>query len=116
MRHQKKTAKLSLKTGPRKALLRGLATSFILNGKMETTEARAKAVKPIIEKYITVSKVNNLINRRKLSRYFYNEKAINKLLNELGPKYQERKGGYTRIIRLSSRRGDNALKVLLELV
>jgi len=116
MRHQKTTVKLSKKVGPRKALLRGLATSFVLNGRIETTQAKAKAVKPIVEKYITVSKVNNLVNRRKLVRYFYSEKAINKLLNDLGPKYQERKGGYTRIIRLTNRRGDNAPKVLLELV
>jgi len=116
MRHQKKHGKLSKNVGPRKALLRGLATSLVLAGRIETTEARAKAVKPILEKYITVSKVNSLTNRRKLISFFYKEQAINKLLTELGPKYQERKGGYTRIIRLANRRGDNAQTVLLELV
>ena len=116
MRHLKKKGKLGMKTAPRKALLRGLATSLVLAGRIETTAAKAKVVKPIIEKYITLSKVNSLVTRRRLIQYFYKEKAINKLLTELGPKYQERKGGYTRIIRLANRRGDNAPKVLLELV
>ncbi|MBU1132585.1 50S ribosomal protein L17 [Patescibacteria group bacterium] len=117
MRHQKTNVKLGRKAGPRKALLRGLATSFVISGKIKTTVAKAKAVRPIVEKYITVSKKNDLASRRRLLRYFYEEKAVNKLLSELGPKYIDRKGGYTRIIKLSNkRRGDNAPLALIELV
>jgi large subunit ribosomal protein L17 len=116
MRHQKKKGSLSRKVGPRKALYRGLATSFVLEGKLKSTEAKVKAIKPVIEKYITVSKEDTLANRRRLIAYFYDEKAVNRLLKELGPKYKERKGGYTRIIKLAERKGDNAKLALLELV
>jgi len=116
MRHRKTTPKLSLKAGPRKALLRGLATSFVLKGKIRTTEARAKVLKPIIEKYITKSKNNTLAVRRQLIEYFYDEKAVNKLLKEIGPKYKERKGGYTRIIKLEPRKGDNSKMAIIEMV
>ena len=116
MRHRKKTVKLGRECGPRKALLRGLATNFVLKGKMKTTLPKAKAIKPIVEKYITVSKNNTLASRRRLIKYFYDEKAINKLLAELGPKYKERPGGYTRIIKLENRKGDNAPMAIIELV
>lgn len=116
MRHRKTTAKLSLKTAPRKALLRGLVTSFALNGKVETTLAKAKALKPLVEKYITMSKTDTLATRRRLIAYVYDEKAINKLLKEIGPKYKERNGGYTRLIKLPNRKGDNSPMAILELV
>lgn len=116
MRHRKTTAKLSLKTAPRKALLRGLATNLVLKEKIETTLGKAKALKPIIEKYITDSKTDDLATKRKLEKFFYQEKAVNKLIKELGPKYKERKGGYTRIIKLSNRKGDNSPMALIEFV
>ena len=116
MRHKKTTPSLSRKVGPRKALLRGLATSLVLNGKMKTTLAKAKAIQPIIEKHITTGKKKNLANRRQLLKYFYEEKAVNILLDELGPKYKERPGGYTRIAKLGKRKGDDAEMALIELV
>ena len=116
MRHNNNVAKVSLKVGPRKALFRGLATSLVLKGKIKTTLARARAIRPIVEKHITLSKQNTLTTRRQLVKYYYSEKAINKLLKELGPKYQDRKGGYTRLIKLENRRGDNAPMALVELV
>ena len=116
MRHRKTTPKLSLKAGPRKALLRGLATSFVLKGKIKTTQAKAKVLRPIIEKYITKSKISNLATRRNLMEYFYDEKAVNKLLKEIGPKYKERKGGYTRIIKLLPRKGDSSKMAIIEFV
>jgi large subunit ribosomal protein L17 len=116
MRHKKKGKKLGRTRDPRKALLRSLATSFVISGKITTTKAKAKAVKPIIEKYITISKEKNLTIKRRLQQYFYQEKAIKKLLDEIGPKYKERKGGYTRIIKLDRRNGDDAEMVILELV
>ncbi len=116
MRHRKTTPKLGLKVGPRKALFRGLATSLVLKEKIKTTESKAKAIRPIIEKFVTVSKVNTLATRRKLIAYFYDEKAVNKLLDKIGPKYQERQGGYTRIIKLPERKGDNAKVAIIEFV
>jgi len=108
--------KLGLKSAPRKALLRGLATSFLIHGKTETTQAKAKVLQGVVEKLITVSKVDNLANRKKMHRYLYDEKSVNKVFKELGPKYKERKGGYTRVIKLPNRKGDNSKMAILELV
>ncbi len=116
MRHQNKTGKLSLKSAPRKALLRSLATNLVLRGKIKTTLVRAKTVRSKVEKYVTVSKKGDLASRRQLLRYFYGEKAVNKLLVELGPKYKTRPGGYTRIIKLEKRSGDNAPQAIIEFV
>jgi len=87
-----------------------------LKGKMKTTHLRAKAVKSVVEKFITKSQENSLAVRRQLLKYFYDEKAVAKLLNELGPKYKERKGGYTRIIKLANRKGDDATMAIIEFV
>lgn len=116
MRHRQHVPKLSLKAAPRKALLRSLATSLVLRNKITTTAPKARTLRPVIEKFITLSKTNNLISRRKLLGYFYSEVAVNKLLNELGVKYQDRKGGYTRIMKLGKRRGDDAEMAMIELV
>ncbi|OGF31455.1 50S ribosomal protein L17 [Candidatus Falkowbacteria bacterium RIFOXYD2_FULL_35_9] len=117
MRHQKSGKKLGRTRDPRKALLRSLATSFVLNnGKIKTTKTKAQAVRPIIEKYITASKKNELAVKRNLEKYFYTGKAVKKLLEEIGPKYKDRKGGYTRIIKIGPRSGDQAQMVSLELV
>jgi len=116
MRHQNKAGKLSLKTGPRKALMRSLATNLVLRGKIKTTLTRAKLVRSKVEKYVTVSKKGDLTARRQLLRYFYGEKAVRKLIEELGPKYKTRPGGYTRIIKLPTRSGDNAPVAIIEFV
>ncbi len=96
--------------------MRGLATSLVIYEKIQTTEAKAKAIKPVIEKYITLSKKNDLQARRRLLSYFYWESAVKKLLEVIGPRYKDRKGGYTRIIKLGTRPGDRARVVQLELV
>lgn len=116
MRHQKKGKTLDRKKQPREALLRGLAASLILYEKVKTTEAKAKAVKPLVEKLITKGKENTLANRRYLHKYLYTENAVKKVLEVLGPKYKERQGGYTRIVKLGQRPGDGAKTVQIELV
>lgn len=115
MRHRRKGKILGRKIGPRRALMKSLANSLILNGRIITTETKAKALRPIIEKQVTRAKTKTLASRRKLLK-FLNEKAVNKLLNELGPFYQKRKGGYTRIMKIGRRQGDNADIALIEFV
>lgn len=116
MRHRKKGKSLGRTKAPREALLRNLATSVVLYESVKTTEAKAKAVKPIVEKMVTASRKNDLHTRRKLLSYFYDENAVRKLLEELGPRYQERPGGYMRITKLGRRVGDGAPVVQLEFV
>ncbi|MBU1145963.1 50S ribosomal protein L17 [Patescibacteria group bacterium] len=116
MRHRKKGKVLDRKVGPRTALLRGLAVSLILYEKMQTTKAKAKTVKPIVERLITRGKTNTLAARRYLLKYLYKEAAVKKVLEELSPRYKERKGGYTRIINIGRRQGDGAEIVQIELV
>jgi len=116
MRHKNTVTKLSRKTNNRKALLRGLATEFVLNGKMKTTLAKAKALRPVVERLITLSRSNSLSVRRRLLGFLYEEKAVKKLLEKLGPDYRGRHGGYTRIVQLNRRKGDNAPMALIELI
>lgn len=116
MRHRKKGKILSRKIGPRKALFKGLACALVLNDKITTTEAKAKAVKPIIERLISKGKVNSLDNLRQVNSYLQSREATKKIMEELGPRYQERPGGYLRIIKIGTRRGDAASMAILELV
>lgn len=107
---------MSRTKGPREALLRNLATSVILYEKVKTTKAKAKFVRPIVEKAITIGGAGTLAARRKLHAMFTLDNAVEKLVKELGPKYKERKGGYTRITPLKRREGDAAELVQIELV
>ncbi|MEA3272407.1 MAG: 50S ribosomal protein L17 [Patescibacteria group bacterium] len=116
MRHRKKGKILGRPKAAREALLRNLAESIVLYEKIKTTEAKAKAVRPLVEKMITTGKINNLTNKRKLAKFFYTENPIKKIIEELGPRYKERKGGYTRIIKIGPRKGDGAEIVQIELV
>ena len=116
MRHRVKKTILGREKESRKALLRGLATSIIIYEKIQTTEAKAKAVKPMVEKLITTAKKNDLTARRKLLSVLYHKKAVSKALEVLGPRYKERNGGYTRIVKVGKRQGDNADMVNLEFV
>ncbi len=116
MRHRKKGKILDRKIGPRRALLKGLALNLIEKEKIKTTEARAKAVKPIVERLISRAKENNLNNYRLLNSFFQNRPAVKKLLEQIGQRYKERNGGYCRIIKIGTRRGDAAEMVILELV
>ena len=115
-RHQYQNRKLSRKSGPRKALLRGLATSVILYERVKTTLPKAKEVQPIVEKLITTAKKGDLASVRALSSYLYGENAVQKLLTEITPIYNGRNGGYTRIVKLGNRPGDNAPVAIIELV
>ncbi|SFG95466.1 large subunit ribosomal protein L17 [Desulfotomaculum arcticum] len=109
-------AKLGRNTGHRKAMLRNLVTSLLRDERITTTESRAKEVKRIAEKMITLAKKGDLNARRQALEYIYEEKVVRKLFDNYGPKYADRQGGYTRIIRIGYRRGDAAQLVLLELV
>ena len=116
MRHNKKGKVFGREKAPREAMLRNLAQSVILYETVNTTLPKAKAVKSIVEKLITVGRVKNLNSRRALSRVLTIESAVNKVLEELGPRYATRPGGYTRIIKLGKRVGDNAQIAQLQLV
>ncbi|MFZ5634499.1 MAG: 50S ribosomal protein L17 [Bacillota bacterium] len=108
--------KLGVTTGHRKAMLRNLVTSLIKEDRIKTTEARAKEVKSIAEKMVTLAKKGDLAARRQALAYIYDEDVVRKLFDTVGPKYAGRRGGYTRIIRAEHRRGDAAQMVILELV
>lgn len=116
MRHRKTTKKLDRKSGPRKALYRGLLTNLVVHESIMTTEAKAKAVKPQIEKLITKGKAQTLHARREVAKVLYTDKAVEKLITVISPKYATRPGGYTRIVKLGYRQGDGAKMVQLELV
>jgi len=116
MNHCKKGRKLGRKRDQKKALLKNLAASLILKEKIKTTEAKAKEVRPFIEKLITKSRiVNNLSVIRYLAKYLPIE-ARKKIVKEIGPRYQERAGGYTRIVKLGPRKTDGAKMAIIELV
>jgi len=95
-------------------LLRNLVTSLILNGRIRTTEAKAKAIKPLADKMITLGKQGDLAARRQAATWLLDPKAVQKLFAELAPRYQDRRGGYTRVVRLGVRRGDGAPVALIE--
>ena len=116
MKHQKKGKTLGRTKEPREALMRSLATSFFLHGKLRTTKVKTKALRPMVEKLITLGKKDVLHHRRQALQVLYDEAAIKKLFEVYGPKYKERKGGYTRITKLPTRLGDGAEMAVLELV
>lgn len=115
--------KLGRETSHRNLMLRNLATDLIVYEHITTTETRAKEVSSIVEKLITLAKRNDLHSRRQAAKIVMNVKvdgtdqsALSKLFDEIGPKYADRNGGFTRIIKTSSRRGDNAPKAVIELI
>ena len=110
------TRKLGKTTDQRMAMLRQQVTDFLDNGKMETTITRAKEIKPLAEKMITLGKRGDLHARRQALAYIYDEDVVTELFDNIAPKYAERSGGYTRILKLGQRRGDTAEMVFLELV
>jgi len=115
MRKLKKGRKFSRKKDQRKALLKSLASALILNGKIKTTEAKAKESRLFIEKYINLAKNKDLATRRFLLKFF-SVKVVKKLVDEIGPRYKDRKGGYTRIIKLGPRKSNGAKMAIIELV
>lgn len=105
MRHGKKNArKFGRLRGPRQHFLRNLSNDLIRAGKIETTEARAKAIRPQVERLVTFAKKQTLASRRVILSRVHNEKIANKLMSELGPRYAERNGGYLRITKLAATR------------
>lgn len=107
--------KLSRKRNQRKALLKSLAATLFLREKIKTTEAKAKEVSSFVEKQITQAKIGTISSRRLLTKQF-SPKVVKKLVDEIGPRYRERKGGYTRIIKLGLRKSDGAKMAIIELV
>ena len=117
MRHQKTRNKLSRDTAHRKALLMNLTKEVLEHERIKTSEAKAKAVKPEIEKLITLAKRGDLHARRQaLSTLAQDKFAVHKLFEEIAPRYAERPGGYTRILKLGPRRSDSTEMVFIELV
>ena len=112
-----KYRKLGRETRIRRSILAGLTKDVINNGYVVTTEARAKEVRKFVEKMITYGKDGSLVSRRKALAFLHNDKdVVAKVFNELAKNYETRNGGYTRIIKIKERRGDDALEVRLELV
>jgi large subunit ribosomal protein L17 len=117
MRHQKTRNKLSRDSAHRKALLMNLTKEILEHERIKTTEAKAKAVKPEVERLITLAKRGDLHARRQaLSALSQDKFAVHKLFEEVAPRYAQRPGGYTRILRLGPRRSDASEMVLIELV
>jgi len=117
MRHGKKGKKFNRTTGRRKSFLRNLSNDLIRAGKIETTEIRAKAIRPIVERLITIAKRQDLQSRRLLIARTHNPKLTEKLLGDLAARYKERKGGYLRITKLAvSRRRDGSQLARMEFV
>lgn len=115
MRHRNTGKVLDRKKGPREALLKNLATSVILHEKVKTTKAKAKAVRPLVEKLITAGKGGTIAARRKLVG-IVGENAAKKIMEVLAPRYQGRPGGYLRLTNLGTRMGDAAEMVQIEMV
>lgn len=110
------TRKLGRATDHRIATLRNLVTSLLENGKIETTLPKAKEVRCMAEKMITLGKTNTLHTRRQALAYITKEDVVTKVFTEIAPKYSDRNGGYTRIIKMGPRRGDAAEMAIIELV
>lgn len=116
MRHHNNIRKFGRTRNQRKALLRSLAINLILNGKMETTEAKAKEIRPYVEKLVTKAKKNDLTAKRQIVSKLGNEEGMKKLFADLAPKYKDRAGGYTRIIKLPRRQGDGSPMAFIEFI
>jgi len=116
MRHQVKGKKLGRNSGQRKALFKSLINSLVLREEIKTTETKAKAIRGLVDKLITKGKAGTLHARRLIAAFLANQKAVNKIVDELSPRFKARPGGFTRMVRLGKRQGDNAMMVKLELV
>ena len=108
--------KLGRDSSARKALLRGIVTSLFQHERIETTEAKAKELRKVADKMLTLAKRGDLHARRQVMAYMMDEDVVKKLFDEVAPKYKDRQGGYTRIIKAGVRQGDAAPMVIIELV
>lgn len=116
MRHRKSGKSLGRSASHRKSMFKSMVCSLITHERIQTTHTKAKELRPIIEKVISLGKKNDLHARRRAARVVRDKAALAKLFDELAPRYEERNGGYTRIIKLAPRKGDNAPVSLIELV
>lgn len=116
MRHNRSGYKLKRDVGARNSLLKGLVTSVIENERVVTTLPKAKAVKPLVEKMITLAKRDTLHSRRQAAAVLETPSAVKKLFDKLGTRFGQRNGGYTRVVRLGWRKGDGAEQAIIELV
>ena len=116
MRHRKSGRKLGVTTKHRRAMLRNMATDLLRNGKINTTDTKAKEIRRVVEKLVTLGKNGSLHARRRALSYIRDRVVVEKLFSELAQRYIERPGGYTRIVKLGYRKGDNAPISLIELV
>lgn len=116
MRHNKKKFTLGREKDQRDALIRSLAESLILHGSIKTTRAKARALRSFVEPLVTKAKKSTLTTRRVLISELYTDETVNKLIEEIGPRYKERNGGYTRIIKMGPRFTDAAEMVRIEFV
>ena len=116
MRHLVKGRKLGRTTAHRKALLRNLVTSFFEKERIQTTLAKAKEARPFAERMITLAKKNTLPTRRRALAFLTKESAVTRLFNDIAPRFSERPGGYTRIVKTGLRLGDGSQMALLELI
>jgi len=116
MSHLVKKKKLGRDTSHRRALLRNLVTSFLEKERIRTTLAKAKVARPLAEKMITLAKKDTLHAKRQALSFIYKKPVVKKLFEELGPRFSERPGGYTRIVKIGPRAGDGAEMAILELI
>ena len=116
MRHHVKNRKFGRKTDERKAFMRSLARNLIAKEKIKTTEARAKELRPFIEKLVTKSRLSTLASRRGIISTLGTEEGVKKLCDDISPRYKDRNGGYTRIIKLPRRPGDASKMAIIEFV
>jgi large subunit ribosomal protein L17 len=116
MRHNIKGRRLGRSTNHRKALFRNLTTELFKHERIKTTEARAKSIQPLAEKLVTLARKGDLHARRQAARDIMDPAVLQKLFDEIGPRMEDRSGGYTRIYKLGPRRGDAANMALIELV
>ncbi len=111
-----KQRKLGRTSSHRRALLRSLVTSLVIHGQIETTEAKAKAIKPLADKMVTLGKRGDLHARRQAAAFLMGPEAVRRVFDDIAPKYGDRNGGYTRIYKVAPRRGDAAPMAIIEWV
>ena len=116
MRHLSRGRKLNRNSSHRVALARAQATALLRHGRIKTTLVKAKNLQPFVEKLITTARIGDLHARRLVARDIHDKKVLRSLIDDIAPRYAKRDGGYTRIYRLTSRRGDNTQEALIELV
>ncbi len=116
MRHQRAGKKLNRSPSHRKALYSNLAGSLFVHGRVKTTEAKAKAVRPIAEKMITLGRRGDIHARRQALAYLRSQEVVHQLFAEVAPRFADRPGGYTRVVKIGARQGDSAPMAYLELV